>query len=200
MSSFNFSIPLVNFQMSIETMQHTLQQIGINLEDPNFNETPRRFVKYLAEFLQPYNPEEILKSFPIEQGYHSLVVQSSIPFRAVCAHHLVPFFGRASLGYVPDRKVVGLSKLARLVEAVSHSTPSLQEVICDTIVDDLERVLKPQAVMCVIHAEHMCMACRGIAEVDVVTSTASIRGRFQENAALRQEFYELCKGANDYKK
>lgn len=181
------------------SMEDVLAALGVPLLDPNFQETASRFVKYLQEFMQPYNAEQLLKCFPVEDDFHSLVVQSKIPFRAVCAHHLVPFFGHACIGYVPKARVVGLSKLARLVEAVSHSTPSLQEVICDTIANDMQTTLEPHGVIVTIHAEHMCMACRGIAEVGVVTSTASIRGLFKENAILRSEFYELCKGASHYK-
>ena len=180
-------------------MERVLVNLGVPLQDPNFLETAPRFVKYLKEFMQPYDAEKILKGFPVEDGFHSLVVQTHIPFRAVCAHHLVPFFGHASVGYIPTTKVVGLSKLSRLVHAVSHASPSLQELICDTIVDTLQNVLKPSGAICVIHAEHMCMACRGVAEVGVVTSTSSIRGLFKENQALREEFYELCKGASNYR-
>lgn len=179
-------------------MREVLVYMGFDTTNENFLDTHKRFVKYLMEFHHDYNPQEILKTFPVEPGFHSLVVQSRIPFRAVCAHHLVPFFGHASVGYIPHEKVVGLSKLARLVEAVSHSTPSLQEIICDTVVDTLQTTLQPQGAICVIHAEHMCMACRGIAEVGVVTSTSSIRGLFKTELALREEFYELCKGASSY--
>ena len=179
-------------------MSEVLGELGVPLNGANFSETPKRFVKYLLEFMKPYNASEILKGFPVEEGFHSLVVQSRIPFRAVCAHHLVPFFGHASVGYIPTTKVVGLSKLARLVHAVSHASPSLQELICDRVVDDLQAILKPSGAICVIHAEHMCMACRGVAEVGVVTSTASIRGLFKENLALREEFYALCQGAKNY--
>jgi GTP cyclohydrolase I len=177
-----------------------LESLGIDLNDPNWCETPERFVRYLNEFRVPYNAVEILKTFPSDTVHaDSMVVQSNIPFRAVCAHHLLPFVGRAHVGYIPKDRVVGLSKLTRLVHAVSHESPSLQELIGDKVADELMEVLQPLGAMCVISAEHMCMACRGVEGIDVVTTTSAIRGVFQSVTAARVEFFNLLQAAQQVK-
>lgn len=170
-------------------------------EDENFKATPVRFLKYLAHYFQPYDPEKDLsKTFPPvvgtdvegEERYASaMVVQTGIPFRAVCAHHLVPVLGTARVGYIPHEKVVGLSKISRLVYGIAHQKPSLQEDVNNQIVDALMKHLKPYGAMAVIEAEHGCMACRGIEEHAVATVTSAVRGVFIKEVAARQEFYEL---------
>lgn len=176
-----------------------LGALGVDVFDPNFAETAGRFVRYLKEFMQPYDAAAILKAFPTETRAREqpMVVQSNIPFRAMCAHHLVPFIGRAHVGYVPTSTLVGLSKLARLVAAVSHKSPSLQEYIGEQIADDLHKHLKPRGVIVVINAEHMCMACRGVAELNVMTTTSSLRGVFEE-AVVREEFFKLIDLASNH--
>ncbi len=204
-------------------MEETLLEMGINVDnDPNFLGTADRWLKYLQEYTQPFDIKECLsKTFPSsENGFHPMVVQSHIPFEAVCAHHLVPVLGIAHIGYVPNERVVGLSKITRLIHGISHSVPSLQETIGDQVVDALCEHLNlnssttrhsctvPEVhsmlikeinnlegveytgAMCVIQAEHGCMACRGIKRPGVITSTSSIRGCFLKPEA-RAEFYNL---------
>src|SRR5690606_39182672 len=98
--------------------------MGMNPEDEHFADTPRRFVKYMEEFLQPFNAEETLKTgFGSPKEYHGMVVQTNIPFRGLCAHHLAPYLGTASIGYVPGERVIGLSKLGRLVKGIGLMRP-----------------------------------------------------------------------------
>ena len=122
-----------------------------------------------------------------------MVVQVGIPFRACCAHHLLPVLGQAHVGYIPKDRVVGLSKLARIVYGISHRMPSLQEDVCDEITEALMKYLLPVGAMCVISCEHSCMAARGVEEATgcVQTVTSSIKGIFQENYEAREEFYHL---------
>lgn len=173
-------------------LNKVLTKIGLPMDSENFRDTPVRFLKYLQEFIKPFDPEEVLgNGFTVEDGFHSMVVQSGIPFRGVCAHHLLPMVGHAAIGYIPRERVVGLSKLTRLVDAVGTELPGLQEFYCDKIADTLMNHLKPAGVIVNIHSEHMCMACRGVAEPDVVTSTTTVRGAFRDETTARETFYRL---------
>lgn len=172
-------------------------------KDENFHDTPRRWLSYLAEYFQPYEAAADLgKSFPAPQGTtgdtlyrHGMVVQAGIPYRAVCAHHLLPVLGRAHVGYIPSDRVVGLSKLSRLVQGISHRRPSLQEDVCNEVVDMLTQFLHPVGAICVITAEHGCMAARGVSEPTrcVSTATSAVRGAFAEKPEAREEFFELVR-------
>ena len=156
--------------------------------------TPGRFIRYLAEFNKPYRPQDILGDLfdgPNAEGIHGLIIQNGIPFRMVCEHHLLPAIGRCHLGYVPNGHVVGLSKLARLVDAVGTSRPGMQELFCEEIANTLETYIKPKGVMCVISSIHSCMACRGVNVPDVSTTTSCIRGIFRDVASAREEFLAL---------
>jgi GTP cyclohydrolase I len=190
-----------DFSYATKKLRLVLDTLRLDLDDENFTETPERWLKFISEFCQPYDPtEHLAKSFEpkihkSQEGTRygqALVVQSAIPFQAVCAHHLVPVLGRAAVGYIPSQRVVGLSKLARLVWGISHRSPSLQEDVTNEIVDALMLHLKPAGAMCVIQAEHGCMACRGFAQQGIYTSTSAIRGVFIDEAHARQEFYQLA--------
>lgn len=180
-------------------LHHLLDSMGINFEDVNFTGTPKRWLKYLKHYLQPFDPKDTLGvTFPVKYADKfnaSMVVQTGIPFRAICAHHLVPVLGTAHVGYIPKDRVVGLSKLSRLVYGISHASPSLQEDVCASVVDALMDHLAPLGAMCVIDAEHGCMAARGVEEATGCTSTATanVRGVFAERREVRQEFYDLIK-------
>jgi GTP cyclohydrolase I len=182
-------------------VEGAMDYLGINRKDENFTDTPKRWVKFILAFMQPYDPATHLKtSFApkirkTQEGTrygNALVVQSGIPFQAVCAHHLVPVLGRAAVGYIPVGRVVGLSKLSRLVWGISHRSPSLQEDVTNEVVDALMEHLQPLGAMCVIQAEHGCMACRGFAQQGIDTSTSAIRGVFIDESHARQEFYTLA--------
>lgn len=181
-------------------VQNMLELLGIGNEHGT-KETPLRVAKMLQEFTKPFDARSILKDFEHvghgKNGYSGMVVQSRIPFSMLCEHHLLPAIGEADLGYVPGDRVLGLSKLTRLVDAIGHERPSLQEAICDRITDTLEHFLKPKGVMCVITAEHGCMACRGVKAPGVFTTTSSLRGVFREVPQARAEFFSLAeKGRN----
>ena len=122
-----------------------------------------------------------------------MIAQSNIPFRMLCEHHLVPAIGRAAIGYIPNKRVVGLSKLTRLVQAVGTERPSLQEYICDKVADLLFEHIDPKGVIVAIKAEHGCMACRGVNSPGVMTMTSSVKGVFRDVPAARDEFFQLTR-------
>lgn len=167
--------------------------LGFDPNEEGLVDTPERFIKYLKEFNQGEVPiKEIMSSaFPVKDGFHSMVAQSPIPFRMVCEHHLLPAIGTANLGYVPNKTVIGLSKMVRLVQAVGTIRPSLQEIVCDKIADIMEKYLDPKGVIVTIQAEHSCMSCRGINSPGVVTYTSSVRGIFRDVPQARAEFFSL---------
>lgn len=182
----------INQGMLESHVKAMLKEIGLDIKDPSIAETPRRFAEYLMEYRQPLDLEDVLGAeFSVGEGFHSMVTQSKIPFRMICEHHLLPALGHAAIGYVPSEKVVGLSKLTRLVQAVGTERPSLQEIICDRIADVMEKRLKPKGVIVAIKAEHGCMACRGVNAPGVLTTTSSVRGIFRDVPQARSEFFAL---------
>ena len=177
-----------------ELIKNLIADMGWNLSDPNFADTPRSFISYLEEFNQHFEPPE-LKTFPVsipntEQG---IVGQWNIPFRMVCAHHLLPAFGYASLGYIPHNEVVGLSKIVRLVDWAGLQKPSLQEHITENIMNVFGEALKPKGIIVYIKAEHSCVTARGAAAPGVQTVTSSVSGLFRTEASARKEFFDLCR-------
>ena len=190
-------------------MEEVLTRMGLPADDENFLDTPSRWLKFLRHYMQEYDPKNDLKKAftngpQIEElefnqagererlkFEHAMIVQTNIPYRAICAHHLLPVLGTAHVGYIPTKKVVGLSKLSRVVYGISHRLPSLQENVCNEIADALMEHLEALGSMCVISATHGCMECRGVEEPNVATVTSTVRGVFQE-PTQRQEFYQLC--------
>ncbi len=177
-----------------------LKTLGLPVTtNENFTHTARRWVKYIHAYTQPYDPTKNLGvTFPAKATANlvydrAMVVQAGIPYRAVCAHHLLPVLGTAHVGYIPKDRVVGLSKLARLVYGISHAMPSLQEDVCHSITEALMTHLKPVGAMCVITAEHGCMSARGVEEASgcIKTVTSSIKGVFETKLDAREEFYRL---------
>ena len=116
-------------QEIVARLGDVLELLGFNdyRDDPSMKDTPERVMQALLEYRQPLDPSKIFKTFDIEPGFHEIVVQNNIPFSMLCEHHLLPAMGTASLGYVPNNKVLGLSKMVRLVRAVGFERPSLQE-------------------------------------------------------------------------
>lgn len=180
-------------------MTRVLLSLGIDLRDPNFKDTPTRFVRYLQEYLHTdQKAEAILKTGfeHTEHPYRGIVAQGNIPFRTICPHHLLPVVGKVHLGYIPGNKLVGLSKLTRVVNAVGTEKPRMQEEITDILADMLFNELGAEGSICVCSAEHMCMSGRGVAAYEVPTITSSVRGLFRDNSAARGEFFELIKATH----
>lgn len=193
---------VLNEQEQTSTKAHlqvVLTKLGIDPMNENFEGTAARFLRYLQFYTQVYDPTKDLETtFPAkrERGVvydRAMVVQVGIPYRAVCAHHLLPVLGTAHVGYCPKDRVVGLSKIARLVYGISHAMPSLQEDVCDEVTEALMKHLDPVGAMCVISAEHGCMAARGVEEAPgcIQTVTSSIKGIYQTDHTAREEFYRI---------
>jgi len=162
-------------------------------EDPDrdgLRETPNRMARAFKEYFSGYqqDPEQILrKTFEETEGYDEMVVLRAIPFESHCEHHVAPIIGRAWVAYVPDRRVVGLSKLARVVEAYAKRL-QIQERLTAQIANTIDQVLKPQGVGVVIKATHHCMSSRGIHMHGTDMVTSRMLGCFRENSLMRQEF------------
>ncbi|PLR66753.1 MULTISPECIES: GTP cyclohydrolase I FolE [Bacillaceae] len=184
----------INTEQIEQAVRLILEAIG---EDPNREgllDTPKRVAKMYAEVFSGLNedPKEHFKTV-FGEDHEELVLVKDIPFHSMCEHHLVPFFGKAHIAYIPKGgKVTGLSKLARAVEAVCRR-PQLQERITSTIADSIIDSLEPHGVMVVVEAEHMCMTMRGVKKPGSKTVTSAVRGIFVKDAAARAEVLSFIK-------
>ena len=165
-----------------------LAALGVDLEAESTRGTPRRMVDVYAELLTPnsFNPT----TFPNDGDYDELVVARGIPFHSLCEHHLLPFIGVAHVGYLPGERIVGLSKLVRVVELYARSL-QVQERLTTQIASWLERELDPKGVGVVIEAEHMCMSLRGVQKPGATTITSALRGLVRDDPRTRGEFLSL---------
>ncbi len=162
-------------------------------EDPEregLRGTPRRFIKFLNEFHA--EPLWNFTTFDAE-GMDEMIVLNDIPFYSLCEHHLVPFFGKAAIGYIPNGKIVGLSKLPRLLDRFARSFQN-QERITQQVANSLMDLLDPVGVAVVLQAEHLCMAMRGVQKPGVVTMTSCMLGSFREHPETRAEFMKFVQG------
>jgi GTP cyclohydrolase I len=179
-----------------EQMQDVLESFGMDCSrNPSTKDTPRRFIKYLEEFFQPFLIKDIMGDgfeVPDEGSIGGMIIQSHIPFVAICEHHLVPFWGEAFIGYIPGKRIVGLSKMARLVEAVGHEKPGIQEAMTERIADVMFSHLESKGSIVVIKAVHTCMSCRGVRAIGASTTTSCLRGLFLVVPAAREEFLSLA--------
>lgn len=168
--------------------------IGDDPDREGLLDTPRRVAKmYLNELTTGIgaNLEDEL-STTFEEGHSELVIVKDIPFYSLCEHHLMVFSGRAHIGYIPDGKIVGISKLARLVK-VAAATLSVQERLTSQIADTIDKVLTPSGIIVVMEAEHLCMAARGVNTPGTKTITSAVRGIFHNDSSARAEFLSLIK-------
>ncbi|WP_416309443.1 GTP cyclohydrolase I FolE [Saccharopolyspora sp. NFXS83] len=165
-----------------------LQALGISTDSESLAGTPGRMARAYAELFTP-RPFD-LTTFPNDEGYDELVLARSIPVRSVCEHHLLPFVGVAHVGYLPGHRILGLSKLARIVEHFA-CRPQVQERLTKQIADRLEEHLQPKGVGVVIEAEHTCMTLRGVQATGACTVTSTLLGSLREDPRSRQEFFAL---------
>ncbi len=165
-----------------------LRAIGADVDSPDLLETPRRVAASFAELVTP--AEFCTTSFPNEGCYDELVVVRDIPFHTLCMHHLLPFHGQAHVAYLPGERIIGISKLARVVEAFARDL-QLQERLTVQIADWLEQELTPRGVGVVLSAEHTCMTIRGVRKPGARTVTSALRGSLRDDARTRQEFFSL---------
>ncbi len=168
-----------------------LRALGTDLDVPGVRDTPRRMAAAYAELLtpQPFN----LTTFPNDEGYDELVLVREIPFQSLCMHHMLPFYGVAHVAYLPDERILGLSKLARVVELFAHDL-QLQERLTSQIAGYLQAKLQPKGVGVVLVAEHLCMTLRGVQKAGAVTVTSTLHGLLRDDPRTRDEFLTLVHG------
>ncbi len=168
-----------------------LQALGISLDSASLADTPGRMARAYAELFspRPFN----LTTFDNDEGYDELVLARSIPVRSVCEHHLLPFVGVAHVGYLPGQRILGLSKLARIVEHFA-CRPQVQERLTKQVADWLAEHLQPKGVGVVIEAEHSCMTLRGVQAAGSNTVTSTLLGSLRQDPRSRAEFFALASG------
>jgi GTP cyclohydrolase I len=165
-----------------------LRALGADVNSPGLRATPRRVADAYVELLTPHPFRATM--FPNEDGYDELIVARSIPFHSVCRHHLLPFHGVAHIGYLPGERIIGLSKLGRVVELFARDL-QIQERLTTQIANWLQHELEPKGVGVVLEAEHMCMSLRGVQKFGAKTVTSALHGLIRDDARTRQEFLAL---------
>lgn len=187
-------------RMSIESLEklkfhykEILKILGEDTEREGLQKTPERVAKSLSFLTQGYtqDPETILNSAKFAEDYKQMVVVKDISFYSLCEHHVLPFYGKVHVAYIPNGYITGLSKIARVVDVFSHRL-QVQERMTLQIKECIEKVLKPLGVMVVIEAHHMCMQMRGVEKDNAITTTYDYSGSFT-SPELREEFFNLIK-------
>lgn len=171
--------------------EHYAEILSLLGEDPSregLQKTPRRVARAWTELTRGYDedPVAILRSALFKESYHNMVVVRDIEFYSLCEHHLLPFFGKVHIAYIPNGEITGLSKLARIVDTFSHRL-QVQERMTQEIAHCIEEALMPQGVMVVVEARHLCMQMRGVAKQNAMTTTMHHIGAFND-PAIRSEF------------
>jgi GTP cyclohydrolase I len=166
-----------------------MRALGMNTDNPSLERTPARVAHAYADLLSPR--EFTMTTFPNDEEYDELVVVSNITFTSICEHHLLPFTGTASVGYLPGHRILGLSKLARVIELFSRR-PQVQERMTKQIADWLDHHLEPRGTGVVLTAEHTCMTLRGARAIGSVTTTSAHTGLIRTDQRTRSEFLALA--------
>jgi GTP cyclohydrolase IA len=178
-----------------KAIRDILEAVGENPKRQDLLETPRRVAEMYEEIFSGigHDPDRELEVI-LEQKHNEIILLKGIPLYSMCEHHLLPFFGRAHVAYIPKNgRVTGLSKLARVVDMLARR-PQVQERLTTQIAEMLVQKLKPQGCMVIIEAEHMCMSMRGVRKPGTLTVTSAVRGIFQENEKTRAETLALIRG------
>ena len=175
--------------------KEVIENIGEDPSREGLLKTPERVAKAMQFLTQGYdqNPQEILKSAMFAEKYDEMVIVKDIEVYSLCEHHMLPFFGKCHIAYIPNGHIVGLSKFPRMVDAFSRRL-QVQERLTDQIRDCLQETLNPQGVAVCIEAQHLCMQMRGVQKQNSITTTSAFSGAFMEEDITRQEFMSLVKG------
>ena len=174
-----------------ERYSKIIEEIGEDVSREGLIKTPERAAKAMLFLTQGYQQDaaNILKSAMFKESYNEMVIVKDIELYSLCEHHMLPFFGKAHIAYIPNGRIVGLSKIPRVVDIFARRL-QVQERLTDQIVRTIDKVLKPEGVAVVIEASHMCMMMRGVQKQNSVTTTSGFRGAF-ENIETRTEFLKL---------
>ena len=183
-----------NDQKTKELTKHykeIVEIIGEDTEREGLEKTPLRIAKAMQFIMQGYNtnPEKIIKSAIFKEDYNEMVIVKDIELYSMCEHHMLPFFGKAHVAYIPDGVITGLSKIARVVDAYARRM-QIQERLTMDITNCIQNTLNPKGVAVVIEAQHMCMQMRGVQKQNSITTTSAFKGAFN-NAKTREEFIHL---------
>lgn len=176
-----------------EAVRLLLEGIGEDVTREGLLDTPNRIARMYEEIYKGMDEDpsqHLTKTFAVDST--GIVVEKDITFYSVCEHHMLPFYGKAHIAYLPDQRVVGLSKLARTVEVFARRL-QIQEQMTTQIAEAIMEHLKPQGVMVMVEAEHMCMAMRGVAKPGSQTVTMAVRGCFENDPQLQQYFFEMIR-------
>lgn len=176
-----------------EKYREIIGMLGENPEREGLLKTPERVAKAMQFFMQGYeqDPEKVLTSAMFTEDYRQMVIVKDIDFYSLCEHHLLPFFGKVHVAYIPNKKITGLSKIARVVDVFARRL-QVQERLTTQIKECIQKTLEPMGVIVVIEAQHLCMQMRGVQKQHSITTTSDFTGVFQQ-AKTREEFMELIK-------
>jgi GTP cyclohydrolase I len=184
------AVPVTDTVAAEGAITDFLRAFGLDLDDPNLRQTPRRVAQTFGEFLT--KPPFRLTTFPNDEGYDELIVARNISFHSLCQHHLLPFVGVAQVAYLPADRILGFSKLARLVEMFARNL-QVQERMTQQIADWLQENLRPKGVGVILEAEHMCMTLRGVQKPGSSTVTSALLGAIRDDIRTRDEFLSLAR-------
>jgi len=182
--------PVVDIAAAENAARHLLHALGADITDESLADTPGRVARMFAEMLTP-EPFD-LTTFPNDEGYDELVIARNIPFHSLCEHHLLPFHGIAHVAYLPGERILGLSKLARVVDQFAAGL-QVQERLTRQVSDWLQKHLEPRGVGVVLEAEHLCMSLRGVSKPGVTTVTSTLHGLVRTDPRTRDEFLALTR-------
>jgi GTP cyclohydrolase IA len=178
----------IDLRGATRAAEDLLTALGVDLDAEGLRDTPRRIAAAYAELLTPV--EFAPTTFPNDGGYDELVVATGIPFHSLCEHHVLPFVGVAHVGYLPGERIIGLSKLARVVERFARGL-QVQERLTTQVAGWLDEQLRPRGVGVVIEAEHLCMSLRGVQKPGARTVTSALHGLVRDDSRTREEFLSL---------
>eukprot|EP01097_Dermamoeba_algensis_P002437 TRINITY_DN1962_c0_g1_i1.p1 TRINITY_DN1962_c0_g1~~TRINITY_DN1962_c0_g1_i1.p1 ORF type:complete len:227 (-),score=44.13 TRINITY_DN1962_c0_g1_i1:207-887(-) len=183
-----------NLNMMASAVKTLLNGVGEDPEREGLVKTPERLAKALVFFTSGYHHslEELMNGALFEEDHDEMVIVRDIAIFSLCEHHMIPFYGKVHIGYIPSGKVLGLSKFARIAEMYARRL-QVQERLTKQIADAIQSVLKPQGVAVVIEAEHMCMSMRGAQKPGAKTTTSAMLGNFRDNSKTREEFLNLIR-------
>ena len=190
--------PEIEFREGLDELaahyKSILQLIGEDTEREGLLKTPMRVAKAMQILTRGYtqDPHKVLTDALFEEKYNQMVIVKDIAFFSMCEHHMIPFYGKAHIAYIPNGYITGLSKIARVVDIYSHRL-QVQERLTQQIKDCIQQTLKPLGVMVVIEAKHMCMQMRGVEKQNAITTTSDFSGAFNQ-AKTREEFMNLLRG------
>jgi GTP cyclohydrolase I len=190
--------PEIEFREGLDELaSHYLEVLKLLGEDPDregLQKTPMRVAKAMQVLTRGYlqDPHKVLMDALFEEKYNQMVIVKDIDIFSLCEHHMLPFYGKAHVAYIPNGYITGLSKIARVVDIYSHRL-QVQERLTQQIKDCIQQTLKPLGVMVVIEAKHMCMQMRGVEKQNAITTTSDFSGAFNQ-AKTREEFMNLLRG------